>query len=185
MSDILKRLTSKYDITPEDESVYPDGEPRNWVANKLNPYIGDLIPKVSVADRKRGLNDMLDPEQAAMNFGMGGIANTSKFGALARKFGGANMAVPKLEEGLSKRISQAFKEMKHDPTNPEVKEAYDALIKEVTEQYDDLVKNGLKVDKIKGENPYKTSKDLHEKVNKSNSMEYFPTEQGFGAGKTL
>jgi hypothetical protein len=48
-----------------------------------------------------------------------------------------------------------------------------------------LVKSGLKVDKIVGENPYKSSKDLIDSVTSSNQMKYFPTEQGFGSGQVL
>jgi len=74
--------------------------------------------------------------------------------------------------------------MKHDPTNPDVVKAYDALINETEQQFDDLQKNkGLKISRI-GEdtpNPYKSSADLIKDVKQNKHMAYFPTETGFGA----
>jgi len=81
------------------------------------------------------------------------------------------------------KIAAAYEAMKHDPTNPEVKKAYDSLIKETEQQFEDLQKKGLRISKI-GEdhpNPYKSSADLIKDVKNNKHMSYFPTETGFGA----
>lgn len=169
--DKLKNLLSKYKIADSDKNTYLDGEPRNYVADKINPYlenIGMSIPKLSIADRKEQINSITDPENAVLNMGMGSV-------------GSATLKAAEFNPELGKRIADAFKDMKHDPTNPEVKSAYSKLSEELLGQYDDMIKSGIKVDKIKGENPYKTSKDLHELVAKTNELKYFPTEQGFGS----
>jgi hypothetical protein len=87
----------------------------------------------------------------------------------------------KPEQG--KKIAEAFENMKHDPNNPDVKAAYEALIKETSKQYDEMLKQGFKVSKIKPgqENPYKSSKDLHKDISENKHLSYFPTEQGFGS----
>ncbi len=175
-------------INPGEEAIFPENEPRNMLTKVVNPYLEKLgmeIPSVSVADRKRFVQDAMNPETMALNFGIGGIAKSNRFQELAKKFGGSKLEVPALNENLSKRISDAFSEMKHDPNNPQVKEAYDALIKEVTAQYDDLAKSGVKAKKIKGENPYKNSKELSSKVKESGEISYFPTDEGFGSAAAI
>jgi hypothetical protein len=184
----LDQLTEQSNISSEDETTYRENEPRNLLAEAVNPYLKDTglhafqIPKVSVADRKEFMNRLADPENMASSFGIGSLAKSDKFKELAKKFGGTNLEVPKLNEGLSKRISDAFEAMKHDPNNPEVQQAYEALINETLKQYDDLTKAGIKAKKIVGENPYSNSKDLIEKVRQSDEISYFPTDEGFGSG---
>ncbi len=82
------------------------------------------------------------------------------------------------------KIAAAYEMMKHDPTNPDVIKAYNALINETEQQFEDLQKNkGLKISQI-GENtpnPYKSSADLVKDVKQNKHMAYFPTEAGFGA----
>lgn len=166
---------NKFKIDPQDENTYEKYEPRNLLAELVNPYldkVGIGIPKVSVADRKKYINDITDPENAVLSMGMGSI-------------GSASLKVKPFSEDLAKRVSDAFKNMEHNPNDPSVKSAYKKLIEEVSTQYDDLVSGGLKVDKIQGENPYKTSKDLVNSVKSTNEMKYFPTEQGFGSGAIL
>lgn len=84
------------------------------------------------------------------------------------------------------KIAAAYEAMQHNPNDPAVAKAYQALTDEISSQYDDLVNNkGLKVTKITdGTNPYKTSADLFEDVKKNNHMAYFPTEAGYGDGAT-
>ncbi len=150
---------------------YNPKDPRNILAELLNKHLPDQvqIPKLSVEDRKKFMDETLTPENMVSGMGMGNLLLKS-------------LNIPKLNKDLSGKIASAYKQMKHDPTNPEVKSAYDALIKETTQQYDDLVKGGLSVDKIKGESPYKTSKDLQDLVSSTNELQYFPTESGFGSG---
>lgn len=82
------------------------------------------------------------------------------------------------------KIAAAYEAMKHDPTNPDVVKAYDALINETEQQFDDLQKNkGLKISRIEKDapNPYKSSADLIKDVKQNKHMSYLPTEVGFGA----
>ena len=82
-----------------------------------------------------------------------------------------------------KIIADAYESMKHDPNHPAVKEAYGALIKETNNQFKELTNNGLKITKS-NENIYKTSKDMHDDIEKNNHLYYFPTEAGFGQDKS-
>jgi len=81
-----------------------------------------------------------------------------------------------------KMIAKAYEQMTHNPTDPKVKAAYDALIKETGNQYEDMLKSGFKFSKIKPEqpNPYLSSKDVHADLEANKHLYYFPTAQGFG-----
>jgi len=83
-----------------------------------------------------------------------------------------------------KIIADAYHNMKHDPHHPEVKAAYEALINETKKQFKDMLDQGFKFTKIKPnqENPYKTSRDLHNDIKQNKHLYFFPTEQGFGSG---
>lgn len=81
-----------------------------------------------------------------------------------------------------KKIADAYHNMKHDPNNPEVKAAYGALIDETKNQFKDMLSQGFKFSKIKDENPYKTSKDVHADLKQNKHLHFFPTESGYGSG---
>lgn len=89
-----------------------------------------------------------------------------------------------VDEARAKRIAQAYEAMKHDPGNPEVKAAYDAMIRETQAQWEAIKKTGLKVDFIQpgqpdpyASNPRKAIMD----VNDHNHLWVFPTDAGFGS----
>lgn len=110
---------------------------------------------------------------------------TSPLGAMLASFKDLYKDAPvKANPAAQAKIAKAYEAMKHDPTNPDVVKAYDALIKETEGQFEDLQKNkGLKISRI-GEgtpNPYKSSADLIKDVKQNKHMAYFPTETGFGA----
>ena len=86
------------------------------------------------------------------------------------------------EHGLA--IADGYDNLKHSPGDPDVKAAYDSLIKETRTQYDDLISGGLKVTKLKeGERGYINAEEMHTDLKENNHLSYFPTEQGFGANE--
>jgi predicted transposase YbfD/YdcC len=87
--------------------------------------------------------------------------------------------ITKLDEGLSKRISDAYDKMKDDPTNPEVKAAYEAMAKETLDQYDAITAKGYKLE-INNNEPYSSSEDMINDLRDNNRMKIFSTESGFG-----
>jgi hypothetical protein len=93
----------------------------------------------------------------------------------------------KLNPEHGKKIAQAYQDMKHDPDHPEVQKAYSALIDETKQQFNDMMNKGLKISRIEPgmENPYKSSKELHNDVKNNNHLWYFPTESGFGDNEQL
>ena len=90
----------------------------------------------------------------------------------------------KINPEHGKKIANEYEKMKHDPSHPDVKKAYGALIDETKTQFNDIMKGGMKISKIKPgmENPYKNSKELHADIKANNHMWYYPTNQGFGSG---
>jgi hypothetical protein len=81
----------------------------------------------------------------------------------------------------SKKIADAFEAMKHEPSNPEVKAAYAALIQETISQFQIVKQMGLKIEAIPAgaPNPYASSQALFDDV-ASGHMWFFSTDQGFG-----
>jgi hypothetical protein len=81
------------------------------------------------------------------------------------------------------RIAQAFEDMKHDPEDPEVLAAYQAMIDETLEQYQLVKELGIDVDWIEEgmEDPYPEGpKQVHEDLHRGH-LWVFPTTSGFGS----
>ncbi len=87
--------------------------------------------------------------------------------------------ITKLDEDRAKNISDAFDEMKDDPTIPEVKAAYEAMAKETLDQYDAITAKGYKLE-INNNEPYSSSEDMINDLRDNNRMKIFSTESGFG-----
>ncbi len=87
-----------------------------------------------------------------------------------------------VDPARGKAIAEEFQKMQHNPHDPAVKAAYQALTDETLEQFQQMKKAGLKIEKIKDgqENPYKNSADMHKDVAKGH-LWFYPTESGFGS----
>ena len=87
-----------------------------------------------------------------------------------------------INEAFAARISDAYTDMKHDPNNPAVKEAYQDLISQVRDQYDILVEEGYTFSFFDAEtdpydgNPWGAMRDLKE----NKSMAVYGTYDGYG-----
>jgi len=95
------------------------------------------------------------------------------------------IAPVKVDRDHAAKIALAYHQMKHDPSHPEVKSAYDALVRETGDQYAHIKNTGLKIEPMPAgmENPYKNgSKDLFHDIENNNHMWYYPTSTGYGAG---
>ena len=97
------------------------------------------------------------------------------FGSKRPKYEGTT----ELNTERSKRIAAAFEAMKHEPNNPEVKKAYEAMAKETIDQYQDFLDAGYVVE-INNEEPYANSADMIEDLRKNKRIKIFSTESGFG-----
>jgi len=101
-----------------------------------------------------------------------------------------NMGLPVRRQGVhvvadparGARIAEAYDQMKHDPNDPEVKAAYDALIKETLAQYQLVKEMGLKIEVITGNmpNPYPEGPKQVLEDMKNGHLWLFPTRDGFG-----
>jgi len=88
----------------------------------------------------------------------------------------------KVDEARAKRIAQAFEDMKHDPADPQVAAAYRAMIDETLAQWQAIKDTGLKVEFIRGEDPYAATPRLAIlDVVENNHLWVFPTDSGFGS----
>lgn len=87
-----------------------------------------------------------------------------------------------LDEARAKRIADAYEKMKHNPNDPEVKAAYEALAKETLDQYKDFLDAGFTVE-INDDEPYDNSQDMINDLRDNNRIKIFSTESGFGDNK--
>ena len=79
----------------------------------------------------------------------------------------------------AKEIAKLYDEAVNSPTNTEVKEGYEAMIKETIEQYKKIVSKGYKVE-INNSEPYGSSSEMIEDLRSNRRMKIFSTEHGFG-----
>lgn len=102
----------------------------------------------------------------------------------ATRYGNAPIeSYPKLDEDRARKIARAYDEMQHDPLDPRVKRAYDALIDETMDQYRALEGTGAKFEFLKpGEgDPYAASPSLgYKDLIENGRLKVFPTDQGYG-----
>jgi len=93
----------------------------------------------------------------------------------------------KLNEGFSKQIAKAYEQMEHNPNDPEVAAAYNALIVESIEQYKDIISNGLKVEfiPIGQPSPYRIPHEAVEDIISNRHMWVYSTRDGHGQGEKL
>lgn len=87
----------------------------------------------------------------------------------------------KVNPGHAARIAQEYEHMSHNPNDPQVRQAYDALAREVRAQYDHAVNNGYQFEFYPDHDPYPNSPreavlDLHH----NKHMYVYPTESGYG-----
>jgi hypothetical protein len=84
----------------------------------------------------------------------------------------------------AKRIADTFENTPHAPADPQVKAAYEAMIRETLAQYQFIKQSGLKVEPIEpgmadpyAQSPWHAILDVRE----NNHLWFFPTESGFGS----
>lgn len=120
---------------------------------------------------------------------MMGAHPIKEFEDVASKFAAKNgndypiTRYPEFDADRAKKIAQAYDDMKHDPTDPRVKRAYDALIDETMDQYRALKGTGVDFSFLKpGEaDPYAATPSLgYKDLIDNGRLKVFPTDQGFG-----
>lgn len=90
---------------------------------------------------------------------------------------------PLQDEDRARKIAQAYEDMKHDPSDPRVKRAYDAMISETMDQYRALKGTGVDFSFHKpGEaDPYALSPSLgYKDLIENGRLKLFPTDNGYG-----
>lgn len=95
----------------------------------------------------------------------------------------------KVDKERAARIANAYEEMQHNPSDPEVIAAYDAMIAETEAQYQAMLDAGIEIEFIdfdKTGDPYAESPRLMtEDVRNNNHMWVFSTKDGFGSSDTF
>ena len=90
----------------------------------------------------------------------------------------------KVDRERAARIAQAYTEMKHDPHNPEVRAAYEALVKETLAQYQAMLDSGYETRGLytPKTDPYPNSPfEATDDMQKNNKAWVFGTLEGYGS----
>ncbi len=81
----------------------------------------------------------------------------------------------------SKEIADAYENMQHNPNDPEVKAAYEAMAKETMDQYDAVKNSGVTFEIYEGVGePYKSSEEMIKDVRDNKHLYILSTEKDFG-----
>lgn len=87
----------------------------------------------------------------------------------------------KVDPARATRIADAFEAMVHNPQDPAVKASYAKMIDETAAQYQAVLDAGLKVEFVKGDDPYAGNpRAMTDDVRDNNHMWVFSTRDGFG-----
>jgi hypothetical protein len=88
----------------------------------------------------------------------------------------------KVDEEFATNIAKAYEQMRHDPKNPKVKEAYDDLIRQTTDQYNALTDAGYEFTFFdKNTDPYNGNPvDAMRDLRKNKKMAVYGTYDGYG-----
>ncbi len=89
-----------------------------------------------------------------------------------------------IDKEQSKRISEEYDKMQHNPNDPDVRAAYEAMANETIDQYNLLKDGGYQVEIYEGEGePYANSQEMIKDLRDNKHLFVLSTEKEFGQGK--
>lgn len=90
------------------------------------------------------------------------------------------------DPAFGQRVAQAYDDMKHDPADPDVAEAYQALKDEMLAQYQRLSDDGYSFSfQDPNADPYPNPWQAIQDLRDNKKMQVYPTSAGFGSGAKL
>lgn len=82
----------------------------------------------------------------------------------------------------ARRIADEYERMPHDPNNPQVRAAYQALADETMAQYEAMRRTGLRTEFMPPSgDPYGNPRNALKDIYQNNHMYVYPTQSGFGS----
>jgi hypothetical protein len=91
----------------------------------------------------------------------------------------------RVDPAISTRIAEEFERIEHDPQNQLVLAAYRQMMAETAAQYREIMKTGLKVEFIKGDDPYGNPRNAILDIVQNNHFWVFSTKDGFGSNDEM
>lgn len=171
----------------------PEQAPENWDTESMGtPDVVSMEYTGNATDFQQSVNpDVLAgaPTSANIpNVGKVDLGINQKVVDVAKKYMNSKgmeyqplTRYAKVDKNRAKRIADEFEKMEHDPKDPAVAAAYDALIKETMDQYDAMLEAGVEIEFVRGEDPYKNSPyQAVIDVRDNNHLYVFSTKDGFG-----
>jgi hypothetical protein len=87
---------------------------------------------------------------------------------------------PDVDPARAARIAQEYEKMEHNPHDPQVRAAYDALMQETAKQYEYLLKHGYQMEFEPEGGAYASPWDAISDVRDNKHLYVYPTSAGFG-----
>jgi hypothetical protein len=188
----LARDVKEFRVVEEDEQPVEGG-----VQMSINRIIGRNGTELNQAPatdeislslkRLDGMPESFDVNGQAVEFGYFEPAVTAakRYTERSRRVYEPLTEYAPINEDVARKIAAEFEIMEHRPDDPEVAAAYNAMIEETKDQYRDILDSGLKVQFIKGEDPYGNPRNVILDVVNNNHMWVFSTVDGFGSDADL
>lgn len=150
----------------------------------LIPALGGVLaPSKYVGETLKGMPNVVDVDGSKQLFG-----TDQRIVDLAKQYAADKglLYTPQTEYAVvdperARRIAAAYESMSNNPSDPKVKKAYDALVKETQDQYETLRKAGYKIEfNPSGVDPYGNPRNAINDIVTNKHLYVFPTESGFG-----
>lgn len=170
-------------ILTEQGGVYvpADGNHRVLAAQAAGlETISALVPQSAVGTDNPGdvVADSSDPPaQSSLDPNPEVQAQAAEYREQAGLPPRAPFVYNKVDTERAAEIARLYEDMEHDPDNPEVQEAYEALKRETLAQWDYLIEQGVVMEPwpedSAAEQPYADSKEMHADVRENRHLWFF------------
>ena len=144
----------------------------------------DLLKSVTDAFSEKQDEELRKPPRGRRLFGTPAkpaVNAARKFREVAPDAPEEGAPIRKIDKKKAMSIADAYEAMQHDPENPEVREAYEAMATETEAQYELLKQEGVEVEIFEGEGePYANSQEMLDDLNNNNHLFILSTEKDFG-----
>ena len=172
------------DIAQEKSDIKDLKKQKAAIEKKAAPKKAPVVKRIAVAARK-----ILDNIKSSKIF-VGRDSEVSLASDDYKEKNGMSLDTPNMvfavSEADGKRIADAYEQMKHDPDNPIVKQAFNELITEIKKQADALIARGYKFQIAReGEGYNSDSKKMFDDVRNNKRIFVDPSSKSFGTKRTF
>ncbi len=172
-----------YDIDESEDDSSLEGED-DIIENTEKKVQASKGSRAAVGEQKTPETSIEESQKPAFNRGIKAVQQSAeKYKQSTKNISRSSNPITSLYPKVSKMISDAYAKSKNNPSDADVKKAYDKMMEETIDQYDFILSKGLRVVKHQGSGePYSNSKEMLRDVENNNTLKFLPNEIAFGQG---